>query len=163
MRGEEVPATEQRLRENAMLEQLRIHEQILHDLALHYLEPLSGTYERLAYVAGLRDASTGRYVHESLSAVYGEDRVDEVLRHCHEEIFERLLETPLAMQEQELWRHMATLEGEPAERVQRSVQQMRDWVPAGAPDYLKELFGSNLAALTDLCLAPRTSARTDLK
>ena len=40
-----------------MEEQLRIHRQILYDLALHYLEPLEGSFSRLAYLASLKKPS----------------------------------------------------------------------------------------------------------
>jgi hypothetical protein len=59
-------------------------------LVVHYLEPLGSGYGRLAYLAALRDPITGKYAHEKLAAVYGEERVSEALAKCHEEMFEPL-------------------------------------------------------------------------
>ena len=67
---EEVPAAEQfREQGSRVQEQLRIHRQILYDLALHYLEPLSGNFPRLAYLASLKNPSTNIYAHDRLSAI----------------------------------------------------------------------------------------------
>ena len=85
-----------------MLDELQLHRQILYDLSVHSLEPMGGMYERLAYVANLRDPSTGIYSHERLCAVFGEEGVGQALADCHEELFERLLESPLALQEEDL-------------------------------------------------------------
>ena len=85
-----------------MLKQLQIHRKILYDLVVHYLEPLNSTYGRLAYLSALRDPGTGKYAHEKLAAVYGDERVSEAIAKCHEEIFERVLEMPLAQQEEDL-------------------------------------------------------------
>src|ERR1700757_1519445 len=100
---EEVPVAERSgVEEVQMQEQLRIHRQILYDLAVHYLEPLNGSFARLAYLASLKNPSTNRYAHDRLAAIYGAEPVGESLAKCHEELFERLLEMPLAQQEEEL-------------------------------------------------------------
>src|SRR6266436_2902615 len=116
---EKVPAAERpRTWEDQMQEQLRIHRQILYDLALHYLEPLTGSFARLAYLASLKSPSTKTYAHDRLSAIYGQEPVRETLTKCHEELFERLLETPLAQQEEELRQFVGTLPGEVPEGLQ---------------------------------------------
>ena len=134
-----------------MQEQLRIHRQILYDLALHYLEPLNGSFSRLAYLASLKNPPSQTYVHERLAAVYGPEPVNEALTKCHEELFERLLEMPLAQQEEELRRFVGTLpEGSQEEGIQICRKRIEDWIPSEAPSYLKELFRSNLIALLEL-------------
>src|SRR5258705_1950760 len=90
---EEVPAAEQfRGQGSRMQEELRIHRQILYDLALHYLEPLNGSFSRLAYRASLKKPCSQTYAHDRLAVVYGPEPVNESLANCHEELFERLLE-----------------------------------------------------------------------
>jgi hypothetical protein len=133
-----------------MLKQLRIHREILYDLVVHYLEPLKSTYARLAYLAVLKDPATGKYAHEKLAAVYGEERVSEALAKCHEEVFERLLEMPLAQQEEDLRTYISLLPTGKEWNDVQCVETTRAWVPAEAPDYLKELFCSNAAALCEL-------------
>jgi hypothetical protein len=132
-----------------MLKELQIHRQILYDLVVHYLEPLSA-YGRLAYLASLRDPATGNYTHERLAAVYGEQPVAEVLSNCHEEVFERLLEMPLAQQEEDLQNYVNSLPSGKEWDHTRCEETARGWIPSQAPDYLRELFCSNTSALCEL-------------
>jgi hypothetical protein len=147
----EFPVAERlRAKEAEIQEQLRIHRQILYDLALHHLEPLNGSFARLAYLASLRNPSDNSYVHERLAALYGAAPVGETLAKCHEELFERLLEQPLAQQEEDLRSFVRTLPEGVQEEVKLCKGRMEDWIPLAAPDYLKELFRSNLTALLEL-------------
>src|SRR5215470_10472812 len=100
-----VPAAEQ---ERVMQDPLRTYRQILYDLALNHLEPLRGNFSRLAYLAGLRKPSTGVYEAEGLLAVYGREPVHQALSQCHEELFERVLELPLAQQQEDLAVYLET-------------------------------------------------------
>jgi len=143
-----------------MQEQLRIHRQILYDLALHYLEPLTGNFARLAYLAGLKNPTTNIYAHERLSAVYGKEPVAAALADCHEELFERLLEAPLAQQEEDLRQFVETLPKGVAQGVRVCQEKAESWIPAEAPDYLKELFRSNLTALCGLLRGRNPKARS---
>lgn len=133
-----------------MLENLQTHRQILFDLTANYLDPLPGPFERLAYLSGLREASSGKYVHERLAAVYGGERVDQVTAVCHEEVFERLLEMPLSSQEQALRRYVGSLQGSSAEKMECCARLAAHWVPPKSPSYLTELYSSNLSALLEL-------------
>ncbi len=133
-----------------MLNQLQTNQKVLYDLVVHYLEPVSSLYGRLAYLAGLRDPITGIYAHERLAAVYGEEPVRQAVEKSHEEIFERLLELPLEQQEEDLWSYVSSLPGESAWGNSQCVEAARGWIPPQAPDYLKELFCSNTTALCEL-------------
>ncbi len=144
-----------------MQEQLRIHRQILFDLALHYLEPLNGSFARLEYFASLKDQTTKAYAHERLSALYGDEPVRETLAKCHEELFERLLEMPLAQQEKELRQFIGSLPQAGAEGVRYCQERVEDWIPAASPDYLKELFRSNLNALLGLLRERNPKSRSN--
>jgi hypothetical protein len=143
-----------------MLEHLQTHRQILFDLTANYLEPLNSAYQRLAYLASLRDPSSGIYVHDRLAAIYGPERVDQVLARCHEEVFERLLEMPLTSQEEELRLHLSSLPGSFRENVSRCRETAETWIPSKAPSYLKELFCSNLNALREVVLDNKTKVRS---
>jgi hypothetical protein len=138
-----------------MLDKLQAYEQVLFDLTANYLEPMSSAYRRLAYLYGLRDGSTGRYVHEELGDLYGADAVDEVIAHCHEEVFERLLELPLNSQREDLRVYLDSLRGARAEDVGLWRARGRSWVPAGAPSYLRELYFSNLGVILELLLGDK--------
>ncbi len=133
-----------------MQEQFRVNRQILYDLAARYLEPLPGTFARLAYLAGLRDPETGIYVHPDLYLVYPQKSVHQALADCHEELFERSLELPLLEQQNELLEYLeASGQGIPGELGKRQAF-FEAWIPPLVPDYLKELFQSNLQALGEL-------------
>jgi hypothetical protein len=145
-----------------MLEHLQTHRQLLFDLTANYLDPLPDPFARLAFLSGLRDASTGQYRHERLAAVYSAERVDQVLAKCHEEIFERLLEMPLNSQEDALRRYVSSWPGAFPDNVQQCRVLASHWVPPGAPGYLTELYSSNLNALLELLLDSTTKARSDM-
>jgi hypothetical protein len=157
----EVPVAERsRTKEAHIQEQLRIHRQILYDLAVHYLEPLTGNFARLAYLAGLKNPSTSIYAHDRLAAVYGREPVGESLANCHEELFERLLEMPLAQQEEDLREFLETRPEGIQEGIRICRRRIEDWIPSEAPDYLKELFRSNLNALLELLRERSPKARS---
>lgn len=143
-----------------MLEHLQTNRQILFDLTANYLEPLAGAFHRLAYVSGLREPTCGKYVHDRLAAVYGAERVDEVLARCHEEVFERLLEMPLPSQESELRRYVSSMPGSFIENVQCCRGLAMRWIPPKAPSYLTELYSSNLNVLLELLLDNKTTAHS---
>jgi hypothetical protein len=143
-----------------MLNDFQSHQQILFDLTANYLEPLEGSYQRLAYLANLRDSSTGKYGHSVLDSVYGADAVDQVISDCHEEVFERLLEMPLNVQEQELRAQLESLPGTFADNVMSCLQTGQQWMPPGSPSYLKELYCANLRVLLEL-LHDRSKAGPD--
>lgn len=143
-----------------MQDELRINRQILYDLAHQYLEPLPGGFSRFAYIAGLRNPSTGIYEHSDLFAVYGQQPVSESLAKCHEELFERSLEMPLVQQEEELRRYLQANPGQIPENLQLRRRLLESWIPPQAPDYLKELFRSNLGALWELLREGNSKARS---
>lgn len=142
-----------------MLDNLRNYEQIAFDLTANYLEPLCGAYARLAYLASLRDVATGKYLHVGLAETYGTEVVDQVVCHCHEEVFERLLELPLSVQGADLRRYLEVLPGDPKARVMACSKAGPKWVPPGAPSYLQDLYCSNLRVLLELFLDDTSTDR----
>jgi len=142
-----------------MLDQFQTRQQILFDLTANYLEPLNGAYQRLAYLSDLREITDGRYVHAELASLYGADAVDQVVAECHEEVFERLLEMPLSTQAADLRGYLSSLAGTWEENVGLCRQKCQDWVPLKAPNYLRELYVSNLDVLLELLLEDTSRAR----
>ena len=104
---------------------------------------------------------TGIYSHPRLSAVFGEDNVNRAITVCHEELFERLLESPLSMQEEDLLSYLDTLPGGRDAHVQECNATAQAWIPPQAPDYLKKLFCSNLNVLCELLQEKKPKARSD--
>jgi ATP phosphoribosyltransferase regulatory subunit HisZ len=135
-----------------MITQFQQNRRIVQDFTLTTLAAIPGEFGRLTYMASLRDLSSGRYEHAGLAALYADEAVQVALELCHEQIFERLLETPLAKQEVDL---RECLERMPCGLCSalthwRSLEAYRVLMPERAPGYLKELFCSNLRALLEL-------------
>lgn len=132
--------------------QLQQNRRIMQDFASTALAPMSNSFARLVYLASLRDLGTNLYEHAGLAAVYGKDAVQQALRHCHEELFERILELPLPVQEQDLREYFASLPGGVGVAASnwRKLEAYRGLLPVDAPDYLRELFCSNVRAIVEI-------------
>jgi len=134
------------------LTQLQQNRRIIQDFTQTTLAGIPSNFARLAYVASLRDLSSGRYEHEGLAALYPDEAIQQALQMCHEQVFERILETPLASQEEDLRVCLEAMQGEFGSVVVhwQRLEAYRVLVPEQSPDYLKELFYSNLRALLEV-------------
>jgi hypothetical protein len=103
-------------------------------------------------VASLRDLSSGRYEHAGLAAIYSEPAIQQALELCHEQIFEKILETPLSAQELDLRACLDAMQDGRDATVGHwlRMEAYRVLIPEHAPDYLKDLFCSNLRALLEI-------------
>lgn len=137
-----------------MITQLQQHRRIIQDFTLTTLAGISGEFARLAYMGSLRDLSSGRYEHAGLAALYPEDATQQALQLCHEQIFERILESPLERQMEDLKGCLDKMPGGRCEAVAhwRRLEAYRVLMPEHAPGYLKDLFCSNLRALLEILL-----------
>ncbi len=145
------------------LTQLQQNRRVIQDFTVTTLAGIPGEFARLVYVASLRDLSSGQYEHHGLAALYPDEAVQQALQVCHEQIFERILETPLSKQLEDLKSCLTAMEGGLAAVVLhwRQLEAYRVLIPEQAPDYLKELFLSNLRALLDILLEQCNTARSD--
>jgi len=134
------------------LTQLQQNRRIIHDLTVCTLARIASAFSRLAYLASLRDISTNVYEHAALSALYPQSAVQQALEQCHQEIFERILETPLVAQQEDLRAHLSTMpNGSRRAAAQwRRLEGYRSLLPADSPEYLKELFCSNVRAILEI-------------
>jgi hypothetical protein len=119
------------------------------------LAGIPSQFARLTYVASLRELSSGRYEHAGLAALYPEEAIQQALQLCHEQIFERILERPLSEQEEDLRGCLHAMQGGISSAVAnwRQMEVYRILLPENSPDYLKELFCSNLRALLEILQA----------
>jgi hypothetical protein len=145
------------------LSKLQQNRRVVQDFTLNTLAGIDGPFARLLYVASLRDLSSGRYEHQGLAALYPEEAVQQALELCHEQIFERILEMPLEKQLEDLRNCLAAMEGGLAAVVShwQQLEPYRVLMPENAPDYLKELFFSNLRALLEILHEQCTSPHSD--
>lgn len=134
------------------LTQLQQNRRVIQDFTSTTLAMIPSVFARLAYMASLRDLSSGRYEHAGLMAVYQRVAVQQALEQCHEEIFERILESTLEQQERDLRAYLEAMELgiEVAVSHWRKLEAYRTLLPLEAPDYLKELFCSNIRALLEM-------------
>jgi len=122
---------------------------VIEDFTSRTLAVIPSVFGRLYYVSSLKDSTTGQYRHEGLVEVYSENSVQEALGQCHEELFSRILETPLDDQARDLRKCLDSAGDRfwtivESWREDRSFQSM---CPEGLPSYLNDLFCSNLGAL----------------
>ena len=132
---------------------------VIEDFTSRTLAVIPSDFGRLYYVSSLKDSETGRYQHDGLVDTYSADSVQEALIQCHEELFSRILETPLPEQERDLRKCLDTAGDKfwaivETWRRDRSFQTM---CPESLPSYLKELFCSNLTALLAIFSSQRVS------
>jgi hypothetical protein len=145
-----------------MITELQQNRRIIQDFTLTTLAGIPGEFSRLAYMASLRDLSSGKYEHAGLAALYPEEALQQALNLCHEQIFERVLETPLARQEADLKECLERMPGglQTALTHWRRMEAYRVLMPERSPDYLKELFCSNLRALLEILQEECSTARS---
>jgi hypothetical protein len=131
------------------IERFQQSRAVVEDFSSQTLAAISTDFARLYYVSSLKDANSGRYQHDGLTSLYSENAVQAALSHCHEELFSRILETPLRDQERDL-RACLGAAGENYWDVIESWRENRDFqtmCPEGMPGYLHALFCSNMGAL----------------
>ncbi len=143
------------------LTQLQQNRRVIQDFTLTSLASIPFLFSRLTYVASLRDLSSGRYEHAGLSALYPDSAVQQALEICHEQVFEKILETSLESQERDLAACLELMQGGRDEAVGhwQRMEAYRVLLPEHAPDYLKDLFCSNLRALLEIFHSERSTAR----
>ena len=132
--------------------QLQQNRRIVQDFTMTTLAGIPNVFSRLAYMASLRDLSSGCYEYAGLAALYPGEAVQQSLELCHEQIFERVLESSLELQEKDLRDCLEHMPGELCATVThwQRMEAYRVFMPERAPDYLKELFCSNLRALLEI-------------
>ena len=134
------------------LEQLDRDRRLIEDFTSRTLGRIPSDVSRLLYIATLRDLATGCYRHDGLATTYSETAVDQSLRLCHEELFERILETSLEGQETEIRECLAGFDGKASQIAARWQEHefYKFLIPSGVPLYLRKLFCSNFGTLLQI-------------
>lgn len=140
------------------LERFAQNQHIIEEYVSQWLADIPTDFGRLASVARLRDVTAGQYHHPALEERYSESAVHEALLYCHEELFARVLETPLDRQGRDLRAHFARIDAPVDEIVVRWIELefFRSFVPLGTPPHLRDLFLSNTRAILGLLVGERT-------
>jgi hypothetical protein len=132
---------------------------VIEDFSSRTLAAITTDFARLHYVSSLKDGITGRYEHEGLLSLYPENSVQSGLAHCHEELFSRILETPLQRQAGDLRACLDTAGDQFWDVVEdwRENESIDEMCPQGMPNYLQDMFRSNMSALLAIFSAHRPS------
>ena len=146
-----------------MDDQILRNKSVVRDFAATTLAAIPNMFGRLVYIASLRDLSSGNYEHAGLAALYSPQAVQESLECCHYEIFQKILETPLSIQAQDLAECLQGMAGSYPSTLShwREMEAYRVLLPTNTPAYLKELFFSNLRALLEILQAENSTVRSN--
>lgn len=137
------------------LERFQQSRTVIEDFSSQTLAAISSVFGRLYYVSSLKDSDSGRYEHEGLTSLYPPNAVQAALSHCHEELFSRTLETSLSDQERDLLVCLDSAGDRYWEVVESWLEDsyFQNMCPEGLPDYLQDLFCSNMKALLSILSA----------
>lgn len=103
-------------------------------------------FERLIFLASLRDAYSGRYLHEGWQQVASAEDVHQTLLRKHQESFEAALRLSLVELTKQLRFHFQSV-GQPERETSLlwvETELFREFVPLGCPLVLRELFVSQV-------------------
>lgn len=137
------------------------NRRLIEDFTERTLAAISTDYGRLLYLSTLRDLGTGVYSHSGLETLYPAGAVQEALAASHRSIFDRILQTSLKVQLQDLKQCFDAYTGDAVELATRwsDVEFYRSLMPLGLRSAIKELFCTNLAALLSAIELEATAAR----
>ena len=141
------------------LERFQQSRAVIEDFSSQTLAAIASDFGRLYYVSSLKDSDSGRYEHDGLTSLYPENAVQAGLSHCHEELFSRILETPLNDQARDLRECLGSAGDKYWDVVEnwRETCYFREMCPEGLPDYLQNLFCSNMGALLAIFSSKKTN------
>jgi len=121
------------------------------------LDSLAGPFARLVFLASLRDAYTGRYLHEGWMGVASPEEVHRTLRGIHRDVFKSVLNQPLLETCKELRGHFKSL-GEAEFRTATlwlEIEPFREMIPEGCSPVERRIIISQVrTALEVLMTAP---------
>ena len=134
------------------LERFQQSRAVIEDFSSQTLAAISSDFGRLYYITSLRDRESGRYEHDGLANVYSDSSVQQAIAHCHEELFTRILETPLEEQQLDLGKCLAAAGDQYWDVIANWLESryFERMCPEGIPAYLQDLFCSNLHALLSI-------------
>lgn len=114
-------------------------------------------FAALVFLGSLRDAYSGRYLHEGWGQMASAEEIHSMLRETHQSLFNLVVRLSLIDLSKQLRIHFRSLDQ--AERQTSvwwlEVEPFRDLIPQGCSVVLRELFVSKVkTALEVLCHAP---------
>jgi hypothetical protein len=132
----------------------------LEDVKRTTLSAVSGLLAKLAYLACLRRGSD-RYAHWGVESVHGEEAAERAFNTAHTEVVAELLQTPIAVLEQDLEISRAATAASAAAYVKDLRDHFDDLLPVGRRNSPAAVhLNSVLAALSTLTHHPARATRS---
>ena len=141
------------------LERFAQNQLIIEEYVSQWLAAIPSDFGRLADVANLRDVTTGHYHHPALEEVYSQAAVHQALLYCHEELFDKVIGTPLELQEWDLRTHFARMDAPVTAIAFRwlEIEHFRSFVPLGVAPHLRDLFLANTRTILGRVVREQTA------
>jgi hypothetical protein len=119
------------------------------DLETHTLRDMPGRFNRLIYLASLRDYNTGRYHHYGLETRYSAPAVDAGLHQTHITVFEDLVSLPLEDQTHDLLGFFQSLREDRTRLIEtwRRLRSYQVLPPANCHPLARQLFDKNIEVM----------------
>jgi hypothetical protein len=116
------------------------------------LEGIPSIIGRLAYLASLRNASTGKYEHVGLADRIGVTETDRLLQRSHMEVFQEWLCHGLSSQREELADYLSGLDGDKRDIIAYwlCVEPYAIWIPGASREVERKLFYTDLEVVLEL-------------
>jgi hypothetical protein len=136
-------------------------EAAVRDLEERTLEELPGAVARLVYLSSTRDYNTGEYQHAGLADRFGLAAAEHALAHCHETVFQDVLDTNLADLVHQLVTYIESTgaESEKVVSAWRQLQAYRVLIPATCDRLSADLFTSNIKIALEALMCGAGQAR----
>jgi hypothetical protein len=112
---------------------------------------IPSTFGRLAFLAGLKNSETARYTHYQLTAAFGADEADKVIRRTHLDTFAEWLSFRLERQQADLNVFMASVDGHRRQILAAcAVLAPHVWcIPDGVAEHERRLYLADLEAILE--------------
>ena len=119
------------------------------DFESRTLSEMPGRFNRLIYLASLRDYNTGRYHHYGLETRYSPQAVDAALHQAHIEVFEDLVSLPLEEQTQDLVGFFTSLREDRKQLIEtwRRLRSYQVLPPDNCHPLARQLFDKNIEVM----------------
>ena len=116
------------------------------------LSQIPTLFGRLVYLASLRDANTGRYIHFGFAQQFSDREADQALRRSHFNTFEDWLCFSLEEQKDDLEEYLARLDQDRETVLDhwRSLPPFPSFIPASTKAAQRELFLSDLKIVLEM-------------
>jgi hypothetical protein len=131
----------------------------LHKLLQRTMAALDTPFERLVFLASIRDSYTGRYRHEGWAQAAGAEEIHQTARQMHSAAFHSLLESTLLELSEAVRGHFQSLSGEEGAmaRAWLQTEPYREMLPAGCTVMEREFFVSQMRLALALVAESPTS------